>query len=253
MSVRTRQGSNMIKKIEELQLNNKKKNDEIRKQQEEEEKQKKDKEEAHRIREEAEKEKEKAITPWNLHDVLIGVDSTQTEMRAVDDDGEERSRLRSDQVQVNPQPRGPVLLRLLHPRQRLPINLPHHQLNPPFFCILSITHFPHTVLKLAIALKGEKPFDEFSQALMPFISNVVDLKFVINPLNPNSKENNISSKGEISPNMTKLGTQSKISGNGNVFNKKKVWGNHGNDGKSRKNEKDEFCNPVVWFSMVVSS
>ncbi len=38
MSVRTRQGSNAIKKIEDLQLNNKKKNDEICKQREEEEK-----------------------------------------------------------------------------------------------------------------------------------------------------------------------------------------------------------------------
>ena len=38
MSVRTRQGSNAIKKIEELRLINKKKNDKIRKQQEEEKK-----------------------------------------------------------------------------------------------------------------------------------------------------------------------------------------------------------------------
>jgi hypothetical protein len=108
---------------------------------------------------------------------------------------------------------------------------------------------------LAIALKGEKPFDEFTQALMAFISNaqMVDPKFIINPLNSNSKEKNISSKGEISPNMTKLGIHIKISGNGNVFNKKKVWGYQGNDRKSRKNKKDNFCDPVVWFSMVVSS
>jgi hypothetical protein len=69
---------------------------------------------------------------------------------------------------------------------------------------------------------------------------MVDPKFVINPLNSNSKEKNISSKGETSPNMTKLGTHIKISGNGNTFNKKKVWGNHGNDCKSRKSKKDEF-------------
>jgi DNA anti-recombination protein RmuC len=44
MSARTRQGSNAIKKIEELRLNKKKKNNEIQKHLEEEEKQKKDKE-----------------------------------------------------------------------------------------------------------------------------------------------------------------------------------------------------------------
>jgi hypothetical protein len=75
-------------------------------------------------------------------------------------------------------------------------------------------------------------------------------KFGISPLNPNSKEKNISSKGEIFPNMTKLGIHIKISGNCNVFNKKKVWGDQENDRRSCKNKKDEFCGPVVWFSMV---
>ncbi len=43
---------------------------------------------------------------------------------------------------------------------------------------------------------------------MAYISTaqMFDSKFVINPLNPSSNEKNISSKGEISPNMTKLGT-----------------------------------------------
>jgi hypothetical protein len=39
-----------------------------------------------------EKEKE-AITPQNLHDVLNGVDSTQTETRAFDNDAKECSPL----------------------------------------------------------------------------------------------------------------------------------------------------------------
>jgi hypothetical protein len=83
--------------------------------------------------------------------------------------------------------------------------------------------YPQMFIELTIALKGEKPFDEFTQALMAFISNpqMVDSKFVIKSLNPNSKEKNISSKGETSPNMTKLGTHIKISGNGNIFNKKR--------------------------------
>jgi hypothetical protein len=83
--------------------------------------------------------------------------------------------------------------------------------------------YPCSVVELAIALKGKKPFDEFTQALMALISNVqmVNSKFVINPLNPYSKEKNISSKGGISPDMTKLGTHIKMSGNGNVFNEKR--------------------------------
>ncbi len=53
--------------------------------------------------------------------------------------------------------------------------------------------------------------------------------------------------------MTKLGTHVKISGNGNVFNKKKVWNNHSSDRNSRRSQKEEFCDPVVYFSMVIST
>jgi hypothetical protein len=74
---------------------------------------------------------------------------------------------------------------------------------------------------------------------------MVDPKFVIKPLNPKSREKNISSKGEIYPNMTKLGTHIKISGNDNVFSKKRVWGDQGNDCKSCKSKKDKFHEPVV--------
>jgi hypothetical protein len=94
MLVRTRQGSNTIKKIEELRLNNKMKNDETHKQQEKEEKQKKDKEDACRIQEKAEKEKEEAKTPRIFHEVLNGADPTQMETRAVDHNGEEQSHLK---------------------------------------------------------------------------------------------------------------------------------------------------------------
>ncbi len=68
--------------------------------------------------------------------------------------------------------------------------------------------YSQVILELAVTLKSDKAFKEFTQALMSFITNaqMVGPKFVINPLNPHSKEKNISSKGEISPNMTKLGT-----------------------------------------------
>jgi hypothetical protein len=90
---------------------------------------------------------------------------------------------------------------------------------------------------------------------MAFITNaqMVDPKFVINPINPASKDKNISNKGEVSSNMTKLGTHVKISGNGNAFNKKKVWNNQSSDRNSRKSQKEEFRDPVVYFSMVIST
>jgi hypothetical protein len=112
------------------------------------------------------------------------------------------------------------------------------------------------IFELTILLTSEKKFEEFTHALMTFLTNaqMVDPKFVINPLNPKSVSKDISTKGDISPNMTKLGEHIKISGNGpNVFNKRKVWGK--DDGrKSRKaNKKEEFQNPAVYFSMFVSS
>jgi hypothetical protein len=117
--------------------------------------------------------------------------------------------------------------------------------------------YPHSrvIIDLAIMLKSDKAFEEFTQALMAFVSNaqMVDPKFVINPIKKSSKEKNISSKADISPNMTKLGTHVKISGNGNAFNKKKIWNNQNNERKSRKNQKEEFHDPVVYFSMVIST
>jgi hypothetical protein len=85
---------------------------------------------------------------------------------------------------------------------------------------------------------------------MALITNpqMVDPKLVINPLSPHSKEKNISSKGEISSNMTKLVTHIKISGNGNALNKQKIWGNQGNkDQKSCKSKKEESRNPTIYF------
>jgi hypothetical protein len=115
--------------------------------------------------------------------------------------------------------------------------------------------YKRTVFELAILLKTNKAFEEFTQSLMAFITNaqMVDPKFVINPINENSKEKNISSKVEISPKMTKLGLHIKISGYGNVFHRKIVWGNQDNERKGHKTEKDEYRNLTVYFSMVISS
>ncbi len=95
---------------------------------------------------------------------------------------------------------------------------------------------------------------------MAFLENaqMVDPKFEINTLKPQSKEKSIKNKGEISLNMTKLGIHIKVSGNGNAFNKQKIWDNHGQEGNNGRNsrkasKKEEYKDPTVYFSMVVSS
>jgi hypothetical protein len=70
----TRQGSTNFKKIEELHLTNKKKNDEARKLQEEEDKRKLD--EAEEVwRKQSEREQARVnLTPRNLNDILNGAE-----------------------------------------------------------------------------------------------------------------------------------------------------------------------------------
>jgi hypothetical protein len=72
-------------------------------------------------------------------------------------------------------------------------------------------------------LKEESPFKQFTKSLVSLLSNaqMVDPHFAINPLDSKSKEGNFIAKGDISSNMTKLGTHIKILGSGNALNKKK--------------------------------
>ena len=117
--------------------------------------------------------------------------------------------------------------------------------------------FSHVIMELAVTLKSDNVFKEFTQALVAFITNaqMVDPKFVINPPNPNLKEKNFSTKGEVSPNMTKLSTRIKISGNGNTFKKKKELDKGVRDKRRQtyKNKKEECKDPTIYFSMVVLS
>jgi hypothetical protein len=123
--------------------------------------------------------------------------------------------------------------------------------------------YPHSriILEMAITLKSDKAFDEFSQAIMDFIANVqiVDPKFIINPFNPLSDAKAIMMKGEISTNMTRLSTHIKISGKDNRFSKQKVWEkgdeDKSNDRRNRNANKKEdvYCDPTVYFLMVVST
>jgi hypothetical protein len=253
MTTRRAAGGNALKRIEELRLLNKKKNDETRKRQEEEEKRTKDKEEAARlllIEVEAEKESGK-MTSRALLDTLYGVEVVDEAAREIDTDersplkkrtGSSKSSSRRYRAQVTPPETNTIPLSTLSAKATTFLDDISHK-------------YSRTVLELAILLKSDKAFEEFTQALMSFVSNaqMVDPKFVINPINEYSKEKNITSKGEISSNMKKLGLHVKISGYGNVFTKKKIWTNQDNERKSRKSKKEEFHNPTVYFSMVISS
>ncbi len=223
----------------------KKKNDEICKQQEEEKKQSKDEEKAHRIQEEAEKEDE-FITPRNLHDVMNGLDYSPPEAMEEDDKGDECSPLKKRSGSSKFAMRRTRALQVLPPEPTTTaLSAPPPTKTTTF---LDLIIYPHsqTDIGLAIALKSNKAFKEFTQALMTFITNaqMVDSKFVYNPLDPNSKEKNISSNREISPIMTKLGIHIKISGNSNVFNRKKVWGNQANNCKSHKSKRKNSATPL---------
>ncbi len=81
------------------------------------------------------------------------------------------------------------------------------------------------MLELAIILTKEDTFNEFAKALASLLSNaqIVNPKFVIDPINQFNKDKDIVVKGNISTNMTKLGTHVQISGDGYTFLKQKVW------------------------------
>ena len=192
----------------------------------------------------------------DVHNIMNGFEEMETEEHEEEDE-DERSlmkkrpgsskassrRSRTAVRQVSPPDSGAALV--LKPVLRTPS------------IAESVNHkYKRTIFKLAILLTSEKKFEEFTQALMAFLTNaqMVDPKFVINPLNPKSVSKDISTKGDISPNMTKLGEHIKISGNGpNVFNKRKVWDKDDGRKSWKANKKEEFQNPTVYFSMFVSS
>jgi hypothetical protein len=94
---------------------------------------------------------------------------------------------------------------------------------------------PHRriMVKLAIALTKEDTFNKFAKALASLLGNaqIVNPKFVINPIKSFSKDKNITTKADISTNMTKLGIHVQISGNGYTFLKKQQIGDKEIQGK----------------------
>ena len=188
----------------------------------------------------------------DVHNIMNGVEAMDTEIS--EEDAEERSprKKRPGSSKVSSRQSSTTARRVSPSETKTTPVLKPAIRTPPF------DHkYKRTIVELAILLTSEKKFDEFTQALMAFLANaqMVDPKFVINPLNPKSEAKDIASKGDISPNMTKLGEHIKISGNGpNVFNKRKKWDKEDGGRNSRKtNKKEEFQDPTVYFSMFVSS
>ncbi len=76
----------------------------------------------------------------------------------------------------------------------------------------------------------------------------MDPKFAFCPVNPDSKDKKIFDHTGIPINMTMLGAHVRISSFGrNPFKKQKVWGKTANKGK------EEVKNPVVYFTMAITT
>ena len=266
-----------IKLVEEQCIANKKKNSDARKLQEEEAKRKKDEEKRKKEEEEEikkaevaavaaiagqEKEDEKLDEEpvgnlnQNLHDILNRVTDNLDawENDAIEDQQEDRSpKMKRNGSSKSSSRR--------YPTKITPSEMRTADSTKKKISFEDTYVHPHkrVIIELAILLKSDNASEEFTKALMAFLENaqMVDPKFEINTLKPTSKEKSIKNKGEISPNMTKLGIHIKVSGNGNVFNKQKVWDyqGQGNNGRSsrKSNKKEEYKDPTVYFSMVVSS
>jgi hypothetical protein len=228
--------------VKEIRQMNKKNHQMQRQQKEEEDKWKRDKAEAARPREEERKAAElaKNLPPIqeppnadfskSMHDIMEGVQDMETEEQPGDEDNLELSPFKKcpGSSKTASQRTGNNLVSPSTEQEAIPLAATW----TTSFLDTFIYPYSRVTLELAVTLKSDKAFDKFTQVLMSFITNaqMVDPKFVINPINHNSKEKNITSKGKISPNMTKLGSHIKISGNGNAFNKQRVWDKDGASG-----------------------
>ena len=279
----TRRQTEMAKELDEIRLLNKKNHQAERQQQEAEEKREQDEEEERRRMAEASKmddgmdtsqtkdDEEESLGDLvsDVRNIMDGLDGTEDGVDPGGDD-DARSPLKKRNGSSKAPSRRTASIRQVSPNEAVPPTITQPAARgsskassrqqpaakTTFFLDTHVHKHQRTILELAILLTSEKKFEEFTQALMALLTNaqIVDPKFVINPLSPDSKGKNITSKGEISPNMTKLGEHIRISGNGNAFNKRKVWDTAGDGRKSRKsNKKEEFQNPTVYFSMIVSS
>ena len=270
MHTRSGRGSTAIsRELDEIRLLNKKHHQQERQRKEEEEKRKKDDEATTVLEDDAattanvpvasqEVNEDEVVLNFtaDVHNIMNGFEEMETEEHEEDDEDKRSPMKKRPGSSKASSRRSRTAVRQVSPPDSGAAPVLKPALRTPSIAE-SVNHkYKRTIFELAILLTSEKKFEEFTQALMACLTNaqMVDPKFVINPLNPKSVSKDFSTKGDISPNMTKLGEHIKISGNGpNVFNKRKVWDK--DDGrKSRKaNKKEEFQNPTVYFSMFVSS
>ena len=107
------------------------------------------------------------------------------------------------------------------------------------------------IVEASIKLTGANPTQEFIVNLQELLKNgqLVDKFFAFTPVKPDGGEKKIHEASGVPTNMTMLGAHFKISSNGrNPFEKQKVWGN-----KSKKNNKEEFKDPIVYFTLAIAT
>lgn len=216
----TRRQSAMARELEQIRLLNKKNHQAERQLQEEEEKKTQDEEEARRRAAEPVKDSVSTVDLQSttvddaapdfsstVRQIMDGLDDMETEDRPSNESSEPSPlKKRGGSSKAPSRRRSPVC-------QVSPNEVEPTTIGKPATCVTSfLDKHVHIHKRTIILLTSEKKFEEFTRALMAFLTNaqMVDPKFVINPLNPESKGKDITSKGEISPNMTKLGEHVKI-------------------------------------------
>ena len=142
-----------------------------------------------------------------VHNIMNGLEAMETEAQEEDDKDEGSLRKKRPGSSKTSSQRSSTTA-----RQVSPPDIGTAPVLKPALCTPSpvepVNHKnKRTIVELTILLRSEKKFEEFNQALMAFLTNaqMVDPKFVINPLNPKSVSKDVAAKGDISPNMTKLG------------------------------------------------
>jgi hypothetical protein len=105
------------------------------------------------------------------------------------------------------------------------------------------------MVEASIKLTGANPTQEFIVNIQKLLKNgqLVDKSFTFSPVKSDRRDKTIHKTLGVPTNMTMLGAHFKISSNGkNPFEKQKVWGN------KTKKDKEEFRDPIVYFSFAIA-
>ncbi len=172
-----RKGSDALRKIEEIRQLNKQKNDELKYHQEEEERLQRAEAE---LTEHAKLLEQEAISPQNLFAIMNGEDTPQDVLEDMDID-----KAIAEQNECSPPPKkekpGSGKAKAKRTREQVTPPDPATNSNPhpkttpanrsALFLDTHVYKYKRTVLELAILLKSDKAFEEFTQVLMSFITN----------------------------------------------------------------------------------